>query len=137
MRRGYLVVLAGVLLAGACSRKGRTASARPSEPTQVQYDSIMRALFGEDPSEKADSLVPLPHQARRYQGSYPMRWQLIHTELSLSLDWARKELPGQAELTLKPYFAPQSSLTLDAKSMQIEEVRLLRPAGGAYHSASL
>lgn len=142
MRRGYLVVLAGVLLAGACSRKGRTASARPSELTQVQYDSIMRALFGEDPSEKADSLVPLPHQARRYQGSYPMRWQLIHTELSLSLDWARKELPGQAELTLKPYFAPQSSLTLDAKSMQIEEVRLLRPAGGriiaqAYDSLKL
>lgn len=129
MHKWYMLVLAGLFLAGACTRKGRTIPRAYLEPTEEQYDSLFRALMGE-PSERPDSLSPLPHRARSYQGSYPMRWQLIHTDLSLSLDWSRKELPGEAQLTLKPYFAPQSTLTLDAKAMQIEEVRLLRPSTG-------
>lgn len=131
MRLAVIGVLGGVLLLSACSRKGRTSSPTVSQEEDNRgLDSLMQALIKAESSEEPDNLRPFPQQAKVYQGSYPMRWQLIHTDLSLSLDWARKELPGEAQLTLRPYFAPQSTLTLDAKAMQIEEVRLLRPSAG-------
>ncbi|MCS7153175.1 MAG: M1 family metallopeptidase [Bacteroidia bacterium] len=103
----------------ACTRKAR-ASKEIEQPLDIPLLDEVKA---------GDTLL-IPRRAKLYQGSYPMRWQLIHTELSLSLDWARQEIPGEAQLTLRPYFTPQSELVLDAKAFQIEEVRLLRPAAG-------
>lgn len=131
MRLALVGALVGLWLLGACSMKGRAAARKVSQEEHNRaMDSLMQALTKAEFPEEPDSLAPLPQRAKRYQGSYPMRWQLLHTDLSLSLDWSRQELPGEAQLTLKPYFAPQSTLTLDAKAMQIEEVRLLRPASG-------
>ncbi|MCS7162691.1 MAG: M1 family metallopeptidase [Bacteroidia bacterium] len=113
----------------ACSHKARTKKGADRMPTQdTAFTQVVEALRQE--TKATEDTLLRPAQARRYQGSYPMRWQLIHTELDLSIDWARRELPGEARLTLRPYFAPQSELVLDAKYMAIESVRLVRPATG-------
>ncbi|MCX7606056.1 MAG: M1 family metallopeptidase [Bacteroidia bacterium] len=125
----FLVGVFGLLLISvSCSRK---AHQKTQKKDGTSLDTSFQSLLQFSEEEPKDSSYPLlPYRAKNYQGSYPLRWQLIHTDLSLSLDWARKELPGEAQLTLKPYFSPQRELVIDAKSFQIEEVRLLRPSSG-------
>ncbi len=62
---------------------------------------------------------PAPYQAARTQLT-----NLIHTKLRVSFDWQKQHLIGEATLTCKPYFYPQSSLVLDAKGFDIKSVEL-------------
>ena len=48
---------------------------------------------------------------------------LIHTKLKVSFDYKKRQMLGEAWITLKPHFYPTSKLTLDAKAMQINEVK--------------
>ncbi len=59
-----------------------------------------------------------------YKGSVTKVFDLIHTELNLSPDWQNKQLKGTATLTLKPWFYDQNTLTLDAKSFDINSVKI-------------
>ncbi len=112
---------------GACTHKAQPKGTHSQNDSLIKLD--LQKLRG-DALETPDSLQPRPHRAKAYKGSAPLYWQLIHTELHLRLDWAKKEVPGEAWLTVRPYFAPQQVLTLDAKSFQVEEVKLIRPATG-------
>ncbi|MEO7523993.1 MAG: M1 family metallopeptidase, partial [Ferruginibacter sp.] len=51
---------------------------------------------------------------------------LIHTRLEVSFDWANQRLLGSEEITLKPHFYPQKELYLNAKGMDINEVKLMK-----------
>jgi aminopeptidase N len=53
-------------------------------------------------------------------------FDLLHTELDLSFDWARQAVLGKATLTLKPYFYPQNVLVLDAKDYETGAIYLVR-----------
>ena len=60
-----------------------------------------------------------------YHGSNTQTFDLIHTKLAVSFNWEKAYLYGKAELTLKPYFYPQSMLVLDARGMDIHKVQLI------------
>lgn len=49
---------------------------------------------------------------------------LVHTSLSVSFNWEKSELEGEARITAKPHFYATDSLVLDAKSMLIHEVKM-------------
>ena len=49
---------------------------------------------------------------------------LEHTRLSVSLDFEKKQLNGEAWLTLSPYFYATNKVTLDAKAMIIHSIQL-------------
>ncbi|MDW8235672.1 MAG: M1 family metallopeptidase [Bacteroidia bacterium] len=123
--RWILWVSAWGLLAVGCSEKMRSSRRKKN----TLEDSAFLAMLKSLDEEEKDTLLR-PTRAPLYKGSYPIRWKLIHTDLSLSLDWAKREIPGEAILTLKPHFAPMQELVLDAKAFQIEDVRLLRPSNG-------
>ena len=57
-----------------------------------------------------------------YRESYPRRNDLMHTLLRVRFDWEKKQLYGEARLTLRPYFHPTDSVVLDAKGMLIHKV---------------
>lgn len=61
-----------------------------------------------------------------YQPTKTMVNDLIHTKLSVSFDWQKQHLFGEAELTIAPYFYPQDKVTLDAKGFDIQEVALIK-----------
>ncbi len=61
-----------------------------------------------------------------YQESDNRHFDLIHTDLFLSFDYTNQVVLGDAELTLKPFFYPQSELVLDAKDFEFQEVSLTR-----------
>lgn len=58
----------------------------------------------------------------RYRASKTRYFDLIHTKLDLSFDWNKQYVFGIANLTLTPYFYPQSELILDAKGMDIYHI---------------
>ncbi|MDP5120172.1 MAG: peptidase M1 [Spirosomaceae bacterium] len=64
------------------------------------------------------SIAQLPE----YQGSTKKTWDLIHTTLYVSPNWANEQLNGKAILTLKPHFYPQNEVTLDAKGFDVKAV---------------
>jgi aminopeptidase N len=53
---------------------------------------------------------------------------LVHTQLDVRFDYAKRYLYGRAALTLKPHGYPTDSLRLDAKGMDIKTVQLRAPA---------
>lgn len=55
-------------------------------------------------------------------------FDLIHTRIEGTLDWAHQTFPALATLTVSPHHYAQQSLTLDAKGMQINAVRVKYPS---------
>jgi aminopeptidase N len=57
-----------------------------------------------------------------YQATSKKAHDLVHTELDVRFDWAKKHLLGKAVLTLKPHFYDSDVLELDAKSFDIHRI---------------
>lgn len=74
----------------------------------------------------ADSVPAWAPKKHGFNPSHTLAHDLIHTKLRVSFDWSKQYLNGLAELTLKPYFYPQDTLTLDAKGMDIHSVNLMK-----------
>ncbi len=49
---------------------------------------------------------------------------LVHTKLKVGFNFAKKQLNGEAWITLKPHFYPTDELLLDAKAFDIHRVEL-------------
>ncbi len=67
---------------------------------------------------------------------------LIHTKLEVRFDFPRSWMYGKAWITLKPHFYPTDSLNLDAKSMAVKEVSIIKngrhiPLKHSYDSLNL
>ncbi len=60
----------------------------------------------------------------KYNATPEKKSELIHTKLKLRFDYAKKHVLGEEWITVKPYFYNQNELVLDAKAMDIHEVRL-------------
>jgi aminopeptidase N len=61
----------------------------------------------------------------KYNASATKTFDLEHTEIRISFDFAKKHAPAQATLTLKPWFHATDQLVLDAKNFEIKKVTLL------------
>ena len=59
-----------------------------------------------------------------YRAATPQLWNIVHTRVALSFDYAAKTASGQEWVTLQPYFYPTDTLCLDAKGMKIETVTI-------------
>jgi aminopeptidase N len=51
---------------------------------------------------------------------------LVNTKLEVSFDFSKSWMYGKAWITLKPHYYPTDSLNLDAKSMSINEVSVIK-----------
>lgn len=82
-------------------------------------------------SEGVEMLDPIEVVGKKipYKGSALQSFDLIHTKLNVAFSWEDQYLFGEATLDLKPYFYPQSVLTLDAKGMDIKQVSLISADG--------
>ena len=71
-----------------------------------------------------------------YRASNTMSNDLVHTKLVVRFDWGRKQLYGQATITLKPHFYPADNLILNTRGMEILDVMLIEKDGNkkTFHS---
>ena len=83
---------------------------------------------GNMPVVTLDTIVAKPKapEPLNYQASFTLINDIIHTKLDVNFDWAKQYMNGQATITIKPHFYPTSTLALDARGMQINEVSLVK-----------
>src|SRR5690606_30048494 len=58
----------------------------------------------------------------RYRAAASLEWDIVHTDVSLSFDYAARTANGRAIIDLHPYFYPSDKIVLDAKSMELQSV---------------
>lgn len=63
-----------------------------------------------------------------YHPSEKRSHDLIHTTLYVSFDWDKREVIGEAELILEPFFYPTQTLELDAKGFDIQRIAMKKGA---------
>ncbi|MEZ5012755.1 MAG: M1 family metallopeptidase [Chitinophagales bacterium] len=76
-----------------------------------------------------DDTVVSPYSNTLYRASEKRVNDLLDTKLKVSFDMDKAWMYGQATLTLKPYFYPTNTLSLDAKGFEIKEVSMITPTG--------
>lgn len=76
-------------------------------------------------SQKPDS-VKSESWKSIYRASATKINDLVNTKLDVSFDFSKSWMKGKAWITLHPHFYPTDSLSLDAKSMDINEVSLIK-----------
>jgi aminopeptidase N len=76
-------------------------------------------------SQKPDS-IKTESLKTFYRASATKINDLVNTKLDVSFDFSKSWMYGKAWITLHPHFYPTDSLKLDAKSMNINEVSLIR-----------
>jgi aminopeptidase N len=64
------------------------------------------------------------YQLPVYNASATQHNDLLHTRLELAFNWEKEQVIGTATLTLKPYFYPASTTTLDAKGFTFNSISL-------------
>ncbi len=121
----FILMVAGasLLLVTSC---GALKEARSTTPTPTFPPSEAAANDTALTYEVLPTIEVLP---THYQPAITMQHDLVHTKLSVSFDWDKELLFGQATLTLKPHFYTTKTLTLDAKRLDIKKVALLGASG--------
>jgi aminopeptidase N len=74
---------------------------------------------------KQDTIPTWVSEKGSYNPENSRKFDLQHTKLEVSFDWAKQHLLGVATLTMLPYFYPQDQIVLDAKGFDIHTVELL------------
>ncbi len=59
-----------------------------------------------------------------YRAIATRSWDIVHTRAVLSFNWKEKTANGKVWIDMHPYFYATDSLVLDAKGMQINDVKL-------------
>ena len=72
----------------------------------------------------ANGALCQPAPASVYRATAEKRFDLIHTRLEASINYANSTLRGNVSITLRPHFYPADSLVLDAKGMDIYKVSM-------------
>ncbi|MCY7410799.1 MAG: HEAT repeat domain-containing protein [Chitinophagales bacterium] len=73
-----------------------------------------------------DAIVITP---KEYRASNTIVNDIVNTKLDVHFDWVKQHLIGKAWITFKPHFFTTDSLTLDAKSFDINKVELVNTKG--------
>jgi len=68
--------------------------------------------------------APISFELPKDNPSAKRDFDIIHTKLDLSFDWAVQHVKGVAELKVKPHFYPGSTLKLDAKGFEVKSVKV-------------
>lgn len=105
------VIAASITLSG-CGLFKKSSSAKDDGTAIINLDTV-----------QAIAKTPEPQQ---YQASATRVNDLIHTKLDVSFDWSKQYMYGKATIKAKPYFYPTSTLSLDARGMEIKEVSLVK-----------
>ncbi|MBY5956523.1 M1 family metallopeptidase [Membranicola marinus] len=112
-----------VFLAVSC---GGTKKATVDSTPVTEIRQLDTLVVSDDPQFEELPTAPeehIPNELPVYQASPRRMIDIHHTALDLSFDWTKKEVLGQALITLSPYFYPIDEIVLDAKNFEIQSVQ--------------
>ena len=66
----------------------------------------------------------IQEQIPLYQKTESRMLDIIHTKLLVDFNWQKKQMNGEAFLTVKPYYYSLDSISLDAKAMEVKSIKV-------------
>ena len=113
------MLIIGILY--SCTTNKEIVYGAPVEFEQEILDTLVVSASSFVPEE--DNMdYPLP----KYNPEATRTYDILHTKLELSFNWALQHVIGKAHIDITPLFYPIKNVTLDAKQFIINEVRLGR-----------
>jgi aminopeptidase N len=116
----YILLFISTAFFSGCSlfRKFHQPRARVTTLDSASMQKILDAIKTSNVKSTDNAIT----DERPYQATSTKVWDLINTNLSVELDYAKAQLIGKAIISLKPHAYVQDSMVLDAKGMEIKEV---------------
>lgn len=118
-KKALIITLAIAVSIGASAQKKKDKKKKQEEEAAVAAAAVPETVA--EPEEAAP--------AKPYAAMYTRTTDLIHTSAEVKFDWDSAFIFGKATLTLKPYFYPSNTLSLDANGMKLNEVSLIQSKG--------
>lgn len=112
MKKSFIFILTIGLLS-ACGVKKDASS-------EVSSKNATPSSTNETVEKQEELIIERPV----YHGSPTILTDIKHTKLVVDFDWANSQMNGIATLTCSPHFYATDSLILDAKAMEILEVKI-------------
>jgi len=121
----YKIVLCAMLLTMMGCKTQKDMMTKAEEP--VTEEEIYTTVVDTDDYEERelDELVvsaPREYNLPRYNPAEDRAWDLLHMDLDLRFDWTNEKVFGRADISMRPYFYDQSSVTLDAQGFEIIDI---------------
>ncbi len=129
MTKQLFAALALTILALACTPKSGQKLAANADPKPSDQPTTINLPELKIIADRDSASPEVPNELPVYQASARREHDLIHEKVELSFDWAKAHAIGRATLTLRPFFYPTDSQTLDAKNFDIKSVRFDGQAG--------
>ena len=126
----FLFLAITITLTISCSTSKKATTTSPTDPGEepTLMDTIV-VTEGMNENDEEEFLPP-------YQPARQRHWDLMHTALDISFDWAKQNVIGVATLKLTPLFYPQQTLALDADHFKVKKVELFGRAYNDYANDS-
>jgi aminopeptidase N len=115
-RNSFIYLLTAVLgftIYSCGSSKDKKNAYKENETSTSIFPQVL-------PSEK----IKIHSEIKNYHAANTIYTDLIHTKLEVSFDWNNSWMYGKANITGTPRFYASDSLFLDAKGMEIKNVKL-------------
>lgn len=110
-----------LLLTALYSMSCRSSSFVPVSDSNESFEEVR---FLDTLYVTPDEKEPVPSN-RIFQSTPERKLDLIHFNINIDLDWDKKQVLGNAILTLTPFLYPQDTLQLDAKNFDIHQIKIL------------
>ncbi len=123
---GQQLLLLAALFVAACSpgpAETVTPYAENGDREFRQLDTLSITAPPVSYSQSVEKMIA-ELEGRIYQGTYEKRANLVHTVLDISFNWEERSVPGQATLTLTPWFYDIDRVRLDAKTFELHQISL-------------
>ncbi len=110
-----LAVIAAFSVSCSSSKKAASTDADLDGMQHVMLDTMMVHA-----DQSTTNIEDLP----AYKPTEERTWDLLHTSLDLSFDWAKETVLGKATLSLTPIFYTQNSLRIDAINFKVSSIHV-------------
>ncbi len=115
----YLFILLAVIgMMAGCKTPQTTVSASTETIEERNLDTLEVTGAFYDQEEPAIAVS----EPAVYNATSTRENDLLHVKLDLRFNWEKEQVIGKATLKLKPYFYPTSTVTLDAKGLEIQKI---------------
>lgn len=121
MKRLFIAAMAAMLVSATCHKADQNIYdwSAYAPDTATMYMDTLDIRYGQKEWTGPDEILPA-----NYRPSASKSWNLVHTDLYVSFDFAQRRLEGYAQLTLELQFYPTDTVLLDAKHMLVHGIWL-------------
>ena len=84
----------------------------------------LKTVSDQKPLLISSEVTNIQESIQEYQKTEKREVDVIHTKLVIDFNWQKKQMNGEAFLTIKPFYYSLDSMSLDAKSMDVKSINL-------------